>query len=32
MVWSLGPDATANATDKANAGANKDNVTSWGAK
>jgi type II secretion system protein G len=29
MVWSLGPDGYAKPDDKANAGANKDNVLSW---
>ena len=29
MVWSLGPDKTASASQRANAGANKDNVLSW---
>ncbi|MBK9139000.1 MAG: prepilin-type N-terminal cleavage/methylation domain-containing protein [Verrucomicrobia bacterium] len=29
MVWSLGPDRTANAGVRANAGVNKDNVLSW---
>ena len=29
MVWSLGPDGTADPAAKANAGANKDNITIW---
>lgn len=29
MVWSMGPDRTANAGVRANAGVNKDNVLSW---
>jgi prepilin-type N-terminal cleavage/methylation domain-containing protein len=29
MVWSMGPDGLADATIKANSGANKDNVLSW---
>jgi prepilin-type N-terminal cleavage/methylation domain-containing protein len=29
MVWSLGPDKKADINDKADAGANKDNVVSW---
>ena len=29
MIWSLGPDKTASASQRANAGANKDNVLSW---
>lgn len=29
MVWSAGPDKTFDATAKANAGANKDNILSW---
>jgi type II secretion system protein G len=29
LVWSLGPDRVADPTEKANAGFNKDNITSW---
>ncbi|HUS34721.1 MAG TPA: type II secretion system protein [Verrucomicrobiae bacterium] len=32
LVWSLGPDGAANATEKANVGLNKDNVLSWSGK
>jgi prepilin-type N-terminal cleavage/methylation domain-containing protein len=32
MIWSLGPDGSANPAAKANEKENKDNVTSWGGK
>jgi len=32
MIWSYGPDRTINPNDKANSGANKDNVLSWTSK
>jgi prepilin-type N-terminal cleavage/methylation domain-containing protein len=32
MVWSLGPDGLVDPNQSANAGANKDNILSWGAK
>jgi len=29
LVWSLGPDGSASASEKANQGVNKDNILSW---